>query len=175
MKIILEIGRHTPCSAYACTMIDIPLTVDSDRTAHESPPNPYWWERLFKTIDAGDAAGFVAFLTPDAQFRFGNAPMIQGAPEIGAAVTGFFGTIRSSRHRLVKNWCSKESPVVRAKSPIRDTTDPSSLFPSPIYFNCAARRCAPTASTLTSRRCLSRRASGFMERGCVGVVSRPNS
>jgi hypothetical protein len=26
-----------------------------------------WWQRIFVTIDAGDAAGFVEFLTPDAQ------------------------------------------------------------------------------------------------------------
>lgn len=82
---------------------------DGAQRAAESLPNPYWWERLFRTIDACDAAGFVGFLTPDAQFRFGNAPMIQGAREIGAAVTGFFGTIRSSQHRLVASWCTGES------------------------------------------------------------------
>jgi ketosteroid isomerase-like protein len=75
----------------------------------ELPQNAYWWERLFKTIDAGDAAGFVDFLTPDAQFRFGNAPMIQGTREIGIAVTGFFGAIKSSQHRLVESWCAAES------------------------------------------------------------------
>jgi ketosteroid isomerase-like protein len=79
------------------------------KPAHESPPNPCWWERLFKTIDASDAAGFVDFLMPDAQFRFGNAPMIQGAREIGVAVTGFFGTIQSSQHRLIESWGSGES------------------------------------------------------------------
>jgi hypothetical protein len=89
-------------------MIDNRLHAVSSR-AHESPVNPYWWERLFKTIDGSDAAGFVDFLTPDAQFRFGNAPMIQGAAEIGAAVTGFFGTIRSSQHRLVQSWGASES------------------------------------------------------------------
>lgn len=77
--------------------------------AHESLQNPYWWERLFRTIDASDAAGFVDFLTPDAQFRFGNAPMIQGMGEIRDAVAGFFGTIKSSRHRLVDSWGSNES------------------------------------------------------------------
>lgn len=90
-------------------MIDIPSKVDGGHTAHESLPNPYWWERLFKTIDARDAAGFVDFLTPDAKFRFGNAPMVQGAQEIGVAVTGFFGAIRSSQHRLVGSWRSNES------------------------------------------------------------------
>jgi hypothetical protein len=89
-------------------MIDNRLHAVSSR-AHESPVNPYWWERLFRTIDGSDAAGFVDFLTPDAQFRFGNAPTIQGTAEIGAAVTGFFGTIRSSQHRLVQSWGAGES------------------------------------------------------------------
>jgi ketosteroid isomerase-like protein len=70
----------------------------------ESLQDAYWWERLFKTIDASDAAGFIDFLTPDAQFRFGNAPTIQGALKIGVAVTGFFATIRSSQHRLIDSW-----------------------------------------------------------------------
>lgn len=82
---------------------------DVAHAAHESPPNPYWWERLFKTIDAGDAAGFIDFLTPDAQFRFGNAPVVRGAAEIGTSVTGFFGMIKSSQHRLVESWGSEES------------------------------------------------------------------
>jgi ketosteroid isomerase-like protein len=63
-----------------------------------------WWERVFATIDAGDAAGFVEFLTPDAQFRFGNAPAISGAGAIRAAVSGFFAAIGSSRHELLGTW-----------------------------------------------------------------------
>jgi ketosteroid isomerase-like protein len=90
-------------------MIESHANTDVGHAAHESQQNAYWWERLFKTIDAGDAAGFVDFLTPDAQFRFGNSPVIQGAREIGVAVTAFFGTIRSSRHRLLQSWCSNES------------------------------------------------------------------
>jgi hypothetical protein len=35
-------------------------------------PDRAWWEQLFSAIDSGDAVGFVTFLTPDAQFRFGN-------------------------------------------------------------------------------------------------------
>jgi ketosteroid isomerase-like protein len=86
--------------AYAGTMLN---------SQTQSLTNPYWWERLFNTIDAGDAAGFVDFLTVDAQFRFGNAPTVHGAREIGAAVTGFFGAIQSSRHRLMDSWCIDES------------------------------------------------------------------
>jgi ketosteroid isomerase-like protein len=90
-------------------MIDSHAEAADGHAAQEWPSNPHWWERLFRTIDAGDAAGFVDFLTPDAQFRFGNAPVILGVREIGAAVTGFFGTIRSSQHRLVKSWCTHET------------------------------------------------------------------
>jgi len=67
-------------------------------------PDSDWWRRLFSTIDSGDADGFVGFLTPDATFRFGNAPAVVGTPAIGAAVAGFFTAIASSRHRLLGTW-----------------------------------------------------------------------
>jgi ketosteroid isomerase-like protein len=67
-------------------------------------PERDWWERLFATVDSGDASGFVQFLTPDAQFRFGNAPVIVGETAIGVAVAGFFAAITSSRHRLLRTW-----------------------------------------------------------------------
>jgi ketosteroid isomerase-like protein len=67
-------------------------------------PDRTWWERLFSVIDSGDAAGFVKWLTPDAQFRFGNAPVMIGSQTIGAAVTGFFAAIASSRHQLHGFW-----------------------------------------------------------------------
>jgi len=56
-------------------------------------------------IDAGDAAGFARWLTPDAQFRFGNnAPSLTGADVIRLAAAGFFAAIGSSRHRLRHTW-----------------------------------------------------------------------
>jgi ketosteroid isomerase-like protein len=67
-------------------------------------PNRAWWESIFAVIDAGDAAGFVAFLTPDAQFRFGNAPVVVGHEAIHAAAAAFFSAIASSRHRPLRTW-----------------------------------------------------------------------
>jgi ketosteroid isomerase-like protein len=67
-------------------------------------PDRAWWERVFAVVDAGDTAGFVDLLTPDAQFRFGNAPVIIGADAIRSVVTGFFEAIASSRHQLLKTW-----------------------------------------------------------------------
>jgi len=73
-------------------------------TEHVFQPDRAWWEGVFAVIDAGDAAGFVAFLTPDAQFRFGNAPVVVGHDAIHAAAAGFFSAIGSSRHRLLRTW-----------------------------------------------------------------------
>jgi ketosteroid isomerase-like protein len=67
-------------------------------------PDRAWWERVFAVIDAGDAAGFVDLLAPDAQFRFGNAPVVVGHEAIHAAAAGFFAAIASSRHRLLRTW-----------------------------------------------------------------------
>jgi len=71
---------------------------------HTWAPGGPSWTRLFATIDAKDAAGFAAFLTPDGEFRFGNAPPVVGRAAIEAAVGGFFSAIGASRHRLVQTW-----------------------------------------------------------------------
>jgi ketosteroid isomerase-like protein len=72
-------------------------------------PDRTWWGRLFAVIDARDAAGFLNFLTPDAQFRFGNAPTITGSEAIGTAVEGFFAAIASCRHQLLRTWNGPEA------------------------------------------------------------------
>ncbi len=70
-----------------------------------------WWQRLFECIDARDTAGFVAFLTDEAEFRFGSAEPIQGKAVIAAAVDGFFGSIQGSRHRIEHTWHDNETRV----------------------------------------------------------------
>jgi len=67
-------------------------------------PDDAWWRKLFAVIDARDAAGFVALLTADAQFRFGNAPTLVGSDAIRTAVSGFFASIASCSHRLIRTW-----------------------------------------------------------------------
>lgn len=79
------------------------LTGTAGREAVFEPDNA-WWQRVFAVIDARDAAGFVALLTADAQFRFGNAPTVVGSEAIGAAVRSFFSAIASCRHRLIRAW-----------------------------------------------------------------------
>jgi ketosteroid isomerase-like protein len=74
-------------------------------------PDRAWWERVLAVVDAGDAQGFVELLTADAQFRFGNAPAIEGSEAIRAAVAGFFAAIASSRHRVLGIWNGPASAV----------------------------------------------------------------
>ena len=63
-----------------------------------------WLQELFAAIDAKNTARFLEFLEDDAQFRFGNLPPCQGKQAIGAAVTAFFGSIRSCRHDVAASW-----------------------------------------------------------------------
>jgi len=78
-----------------------------DRRGVFEPPAA-WWQELFAAIDDRDAARFVARLTPDASFRFGNAPVVRGSEAIGAAVAGFFAAIAACRHRLIQTWSGRQ-------------------------------------------------------------------
>src|ERR1700679_3175908 len=80
-------------------------------TEGASQPDRAWWERVLAVVDAGDAKDFTELLTPDAQFRFGNAPMITGREAIHAAVAAFFAAIASSRHRLLGTWSGAGTAV----------------------------------------------------------------
>ena len=70
-----------------------------------------WWERVFAIVDAGDADAFAGLLTSDAQFQFGNVPVITGHAAIQAAAAGFFAAIGSSRHRVLSIWNDARTAV----------------------------------------------------------------
>jgi ketosteroid isomerase-like protein len=65
---------------------------------------PDWLEKLFETIDGRDAAGFAAFLTEDAVFRFGNAEPARGRDEVREAVARFFAGVKGLKHTLHESW-----------------------------------------------------------------------
>lgn len=67
-------------------------------------PNQAWWESLLATIDSKDLAGFLAFLTDDAEFRFANFPPAIGREAVGTFVGGFFGSVAAIRHRFIHAW-----------------------------------------------------------------------
>lgn len=64
---------------------------------------------LFKTIDEMNSDMFITFLTDDAQFRFGNAPAVEGKSAIRDAVAGFFGTIKGISHKNINLWVNPDS------------------------------------------------------------------
>lgn len=72
---------------------------------------PDWIRRLFETIDAKDADGFVSFLTEDAQFRFGNAPEVTGKGDVREAVAEFFASINAIRHRILDVWVHPDTVI----------------------------------------------------------------
>lgn len=59
---------------------------------------------IFASIDALDADAFVAHLTPDVTFRFGNAEALHGRDAVAAAVTGFWTTIGGLEHHVQEQW-----------------------------------------------------------------------
>lgn len=63
-----------------------------------------WTTEMFRGIDSKDTERFLAFLTEDAQFRFGNAPPTLGSQNIAALLTGFFASIKALRHDVLNTW-----------------------------------------------------------------------
>ena len=70
-----------------------------------------WWIDLCRAIDAKDTRAFVARLAPDCEFRFANGPSAVGHAAIGAAVEGFWASIRSSQHDVLRTWGDDDSAV----------------------------------------------------------------
>ena len=60
--------------------------------------------RLFQGIDNRDTEAFLAFLSEDVLFRFGNADPVTGKAAVGEAVGGFFGSVNGIRHELSASW-----------------------------------------------------------------------
>ncbi|NOY06437.1 MAG: nuclear transport factor 2 family protein [Chlorobi bacterium] len=74
---------------------------------------PEWLGKLFDTIDNKDADGFVAFLTEDATFTFGNADPVQGKTAIKELLIGFFGSIKAIRHEILDVWTHPDAVISR--------------------------------------------------------------
>jgi ketosteroid isomerase-like protein len=76
------------------------MPVSSKRVEGAGEDRADFLGRLFAAIDAMDTDAFIAMLTPDAEFQFGNAPPVQTRNLIGESVDGFFSTIAGLRHDL---------------------------------------------------------------------------
>jgi ketosteroid isomerase-like protein len=68
---------------------------------------------VFAAIDAFDPDKFVAYLTPDARFRFANADPVTGREAIRAAVAGFFSSIDGLTHHIRNVYESGETVIAQ--------------------------------------------------------------
>jgi ketosteroid isomerase-like protein len=68
---------------------------------------------IFADIDAFDPDKFVAHLTPDVTFRFGNAEPVTGRAAVKDAVTGFFSTIDGLTHHILNVYESGDTSIAK--------------------------------------------------------------
>ncbi|MFI5957649.1 nuclear transport factor 2 family protein [Cryptosporangium sp. NPDC051539] len=68
---------------------------------------------IFAAIDSFDPDQFVAHLTEDVVFVFGNGEPVVGRAAVRDAVAGFFSTIDGLSHRIVDRWDLDGDTIVR--------------------------------------------------------------
>jgi ketosteroid isomerase-like protein len=78
-------------------------------------PLPAWLVEMFATIDAFDVDAFLTFLSPDCEFRFGNAPSIYGHEPIRGMLEGFFAAIKGMRHNELEAWVHPDATMCTGK------------------------------------------------------------
>jgi len=76
---------------------------------------PIFITDLFKSIDAMNSDKFVSFLTEDAGFKFGNAPVVTGKEAIKKSVQDFFSTINGLSHKLTNTWTQQDSIICQGE------------------------------------------------------------
>jgi ketosteroid isomerase-like protein len=88
---------------------------------------------VFQAVDAKDAPRFASYLTPDAIFRYANAPLVTGPEAIREAVAQFFGAVQALRHDVLGVWTVDD--LVFCKGEVSYTRhDGSKAGPFP-FFN----------------------------------------
>src|ERR1700684_805250 len=68
---------------------------------------------IFADIDAFDPDKFVAHLTENVTFRFGNAEPAIGRAAVRDAVAGFFATIDGLQHHILNVWDAGDTTVAK--------------------------------------------------------------
>ncbi|HEV7965844.1 MAG TPA: nuclear transport factor 2 family protein [Actinoplanes sp.] len=68
---------------------------------------------IFADIDAFDPDKFVAHLTEDVVFRFGNGEPVTGRAAVKEAVAGFFSSIDGLTHHILGSWDVDDVAIVQ--------------------------------------------------------------
>ena len=74
-----------------------------------------WCETLFARIDAKNSREIAAYLSADAQFRFGSAPVIAGTAAIIQSLDEFFCGIAALSHRIFDVWEISDHRICRGE------------------------------------------------------------
>ena len=70
-----------------------------------------WIKQLFQSIDDRDADAFLAFVSDDVLFRFGNAEPVNGKAVVGNVVRGFFESIKALCHDVLEIWEQQDAVI----------------------------------------------------------------
>jgi ketosteroid isomerase-like protein len=68
---------------------------------------------IFADIDTLDPDKFVAHLTPDVKFRFGNNDPVTGRAAVKEGVAGFFSTISGITHHILDVYEAGETVIAK--------------------------------------------------------------
>jgi ketosteroid isomerase-like protein len=74
-----------------------------------------WYEGIFRAVDGKDAAGFCAYLTDDATFRWGAQQPVTGNAAVQDYVNAFLDMFDGTRHQLIETLEADDVRVVRGE------------------------------------------------------------
>ena len=70
-------------------------------------------KEIFADIDSMEPDKFIAHLTEDVVFRFGNGDPVVGRPAVRDAVAGFYTSIGGMTHHLLKSYDVEETTITQ--------------------------------------------------------------
>jgi len=65
-------------------------------------------EKILKTVDSRDAAGFANYFSDNGKFRFANSPVVTGKQAIQQFVADFFAAVAALDHQIDEQWPIEE-------------------------------------------------------------------
>ena len=90
------------------------------------PISDTWIKQLFRSIDDQRVEAFLAFLSDDVRFQFGNAEPVRGKTAVSHVVRGLFGNIRALRHEVTETW--EQPGIVICHGTVTYTRNDSSVL-----------------------------------------------
>ncbi len=86
-------------------------------------------QQIFNSVDAMDTDGFLAFLTDEVRFRFGNMPPVVGKEAVRQAIEELFASIKGLNHRILRTWPHSDSVICQGEVTYTRTDDSQVTIP----------------------------------------------